>query len=516
MLSKKFFRSFFIVGEIAIGLLTSCSVGPSYSAPEVEVPAKWKNPHCESCDYDGQFIYLDYWWEVFNDEKLNTLEQWAIGHNRNLYIAFERIQEYRGLVGIAAADFYPQLNLSPLYTNTGELLQNYVNPASPLSILDLGPFRAHELFYFLPLTLSYEVDLWGKIRDQYAYAKYNWRAQQEDYDAVLLSLTAGVASVYYQMRAMDAQIDLLNRILKTRQKAYEINQDRYEAKIIFYADVALAAEEINSVLLQYNEAVRQRKVLDDQLAVLIGVPASEFCLEHLPLEDLPPCIPAGVPSEILLRRPDLAEAKYITRATHAMVKQAYSLFFPSLVLTSTGGYESPVFKEFLQWISRYWMLGAQANQIVFDGFRTDSNVDVQKARYLESKGEYQQLVLQAFQEVEDALTNIDLYKNEYEDAAAAIQWAEKAYQLYLDRYELGVTYYIDVVNTERDLLNYQVTQNILRGYRYISTIELIKALGGAWHEAKSPQGITTERTENTDLSKLKSLASACACAPFPD
>ena len=468
---------------LGFGLLAGCSVGPSYSPPDVDVPAAWKNnsENCRSDQDTDQFVYLDYWWEIFSDEQLNELEKWAIEHNRDLYVAFERIQEYRALVGIAAADLYPQLNLSPLYTNTGELIKNYANPNSAIaSSLNLAPFRAHELFYFFPLTLSYEVDLWGKIRDQYCYAKYNWYAQQEDYDAVLLSLTSAVASVYYQLRALDAQIDLLSSIFKTREKALEINQDRYEAKIIFYAEVALAAEELNSVLLQLHEAMRQRKVLDDQLAVLIGMPASEFCLAHLPLDGLPPCIPAGIPSEILLRRPDLAEAMLKTRATHAMVKQAYSLFFPSLTLTATGGYESPILKDFLQWISRYWMLGAQSNQIVFDGFRTGSNLDLQKARFLEAKGEYQQLVLQAFQEVEDALANLDLYQKEYEDSTATIQWAERAYQLYLDRYDLGVTYYIDVVNTERDLLNYQLTLNALRGYRYLSTIQLIKSLGGGW------------------------------------
>ena len=393
-------------------------------------------------------------------------------------MAYERIQEYRALVGIAAADLYPQVNLNPLYTNMGELIQNYINPAS--TIPALGPFRVHELYYFLPLTLSYEVDLWGKIRDQYAFAKYNWRAQQEDYDAILLSLTSSLATVYYQMRALDAQIDLLNSVIKTRQKAFEINQDRYEGKIIFYAEVALAGEELNNVILEYQEASRERKVLEDQLAVLMGVPASEFCLEPFPLDGLPPCIPEGIPSEVLLRRPDLAEAKFQTRAAHAMVKQAYSLFFPSLTLTTIGGYESPVMNLFLKWISRYWMLGASANQIIFDGFRTFSNLDLEIARFLEATGEYQQLVLQAFQEVEDALTNIDSYEKQYDDATATIQWAKKAYQLYLDRYDLGVTYYIDVVNTERDLLNYQITLNVLRGYRYVSTIQLIKALGGGW------------------------------------
>ena len=288
------------------------------------------------------------------------------------------------------------------------------------------------------------------------------------------------------MRAADAQIDLLLKVLKTRQKSLKINQDRFDEKITFYTDVALAAEEIDSVQLQYTEILRQRGVLEDQIAVLIGVPASEFCLESIPLAGVPPCIPEGIPSEILLRRPDIAEAEYQTRSAHAMVKQAYSQFYPSLVLTATGGYESPVLKQFLKWISRYWMEGVQINQLIFDGFKTPYNLALQINRFEEAGGEYQQTVLQAFQEVEDALKNLDSYGKEAEYASGAAKWAEKNYQLFSDRYLLGVINYIDVVNTERDLLNFQINLNSIQGYRFVSTIELIKALGGGWSEADFP------------------------------
>ncbi len=467
--------------------MTGCSVGPSYTPPLIDVPSKWKNKndeHCESCEINegAELTYLDYWWQVFEDDKLDELESLAIENNRDLFVAFERIQEARALMGIAASEFYPQLTLNPLYTNTGELLKNY-GPAAAAATTTLNIsniFRAHELLYFLPVNLSYEVDLWGKIRDQYYSAKYSWLAQKKDYESLMLTLTSNLAFAYYQLRAADAQIDLLSNVLKTRQKAYQINLDRYEGKIIFYADVALAAEEVGSAIIQYDETLRQRNVLEDQIAVLIGVPASEFCLDHMPIKGLPPCIPEGIPSEILLRRPDIAEAEYNTHATHELVKQAYSLFFPSLILTGTGGFESPILKDFLKWISRYWMEGVQINQLVFDGFKTLSNLKLQIARFREASGEYQQQVLLAFQEVEDALTNLNSYAKEYDQAWATTQWAQKAYQLYSDRYSMGVIYYIDVVNTERDLLNFQIVLNAFQGYRYMATIQLIKALGGGW------------------------------------
>lgn len=485
---------------IPLILMLGCSVGPSYESPSVDIPSKWKSndEKCERCEANKIIdqANLDYWWQVFGDVKLEELENLAIENNRDLFVAFERIQEARALMGIAASSFYPQINLTPQYTNTLELIKNYTarnssqtsignkhDIANTLSTnTNIGkPFRAHELFYFIPINLSYEVDLWGKIRDQYDSAKYSWLAQEKAYEVVMLSLTTNLAVAYYQLRAIDAQIDLLLRVLDTRKRAYEINKARFEEKITFYADVTLAAEEVNTVLNQYQEVLRQRNVLEDQIAVLIGVPASEFCLEHMPLKEEPPCIPSGIPSEVLLRRPDIAEAEYITKSDHAAVKGTYSLFFPSLTLTSTGGFESPVYKDFLKWISRYLMGGLQVNQLIFDGFKTPYYLSAQIARFKQASGEYQQQVLIAFQEVENALTDIDSYGRQYDVAVTTSQWAEKTYQLYLDRYTFGVIYYIDVANSERDLLNYQITVNALQGYRYVSTIQLIKALGGGWY-----------------------------------
>lgn len=465
--------------------MTSCSVGPSYHPPCVEIPSAWKNETQErcKCPVDTDVEFLDFWWQVFDDDKLNELENQALENNRDLYLAFERIQESRALMGIAAADFYPQVTLNPLYTNTGELIKNYRNPNNKaLNALSINttPFRTHEFLYFMPFNLSYELDLWGKIRDRYHSAQYNWLAQKKDFEAVTLSLTANLAIAYFQLRTLDAQIDLLLKVLQTRQKAYEINKARYEDEITFYADVTLAAEEINTALIQYHEAVRQRDLVEDQIAVLIGVPASEFCLEHSPLIGLPPCIPSGIPSEVLLRRPDIAEAEYKVRADHALVKEAYSQFFPSLTLTATGGFESPTFKEFLKWISRYWMLGAQVNQLIFDGFKTPYYVEERIALFKQASGEYQQQVLVAFREVEDTLADLEEYAKEYDFATDRAQWAQKTYQLYADRYLLGLIYYIDVANTERDLLNFQIAVNTLQGFRYISTIQFIKALGGGW------------------------------------
>lgn len=465
-----------------MGIAGGCSVGPSYKPPCVEVPSTWKTARNEKCadNPPQEFNYFDKWWQVFEEPKLNELEEWALKNNRDLFIAYERVQEYRALMGVAAANFYPQLTLNPLYSNLGELMKTYapVPKNSPIVIPNL--FRAHEMLFSLPLNLSYEVDLWGKLRDIYASAKYNWLAQQKQYETTMLSLTSSLATAYYQLRAADAQADLLQKVLVSRRKALEINSDRYDDGIVFYAEVALAGEEVDTVITQLEEAIRQRKVLENEIAVLIGVPAAEFCLPFMPLESLPPCIPENLPSEVLLQRPDVAQAEFDMRAQNALVKEAYTQFFPSLTLTGSLGFQSPVFKEFLKWLSRYWMEGAQVNQLVFDGFRAPYNVKVQMARLREASGGYQQTILIAFQEVEDSLVNLNSYAREFDSTFATVGWAQKAYDLYKDRYAMGLINYIDVVNTERDLLNYQIDLNTLRGFRYLATIQLIRSLGGGW------------------------------------
>jgi len=474
---------------LALATLAGCSVGPTYKQPPAPTPIDWKNK-VSNCDGKnaGEMVYLDYWWQVFEDPKLEELETIAVQNNRDIYAAYQRIQEARAIMCISAGNLAPQIFEQPQYTNTFELIKNYVNPQNTTiqNIPQSGqPFRAHELFYFWPLNLTWEIDLWGKLQDQVNSDKYRWQAQKKDYQNIMLSLTSNLAIAYYQLRTLDARIDLLKSVLVTRQKALEINSARYEGQIVFYADVTLSEEEVQDAIIQYDEALRQRNVLENQIAVLTGVPASEVCLEHNPLSGLPPCIPSGIPSEVLLRRPDIAEAELFVRSDNELIKKAYALFYPSLILTATGGFESPIFKDFIRWFSRYLMLGAQSNQLVFDGFITENNLYLQISRFKEASAQFQQQVLIAFQEVENALGDIESYADQYNSAVDTVQWAGKTYELYNDRYKMGVIYYINVVNTERDLLNFQILANSLQGNRFVATIQLIKALGGGWDAVAS-------------------------------
>ncbi|CCB85035.1 efflux transporter outer membrane subunit [Parachlamydia acanthamoebae] len=453
----------------ALFLTSGCMVGPDYRPPCIDAPAAWKGPN-EGPDFCEE---VENWWEIFDDQRLNNLEALAVSNNRNLFAAFERVQEARYRAGVVAADLYPQFTLDPLYSNQEVLLKTLGAPSTFL--------RVHELLYNLPLNLSYQMDLWGRLTDQYYAAKYTWEAQIEDYRLVLLNLTTDLATAYYQLRAADSQIDLLIATLKTRNKAFDINKSRYEAKIVNYSDVSRAGLEVQNALTQYEEMVRQRNVLENRIAVLLGVQPSEFFLEHMPLTTLPPRIPAGIPSEVLLQRPDIAEIERNMASAHALVKAAYASFFPSLELTGLVGYSSPALKYFLKHKSFWWMYGASMDQTVFDGFRKTDNLCLQWSTFKEIGYQYQQQVFVAFQEVENALSDIQQYAEEYESSKKAVEWAKTTTKIARDRYFQGVTFYLDVMDSERDELSAEIIQNNLQGLRFVSTIQLINALGGSWN-----------------------------------
>lgn len=471
-------------------IVSGCRVGPHYEPPAPAVPEEWKN----SQPTVVQAAFVDFWWEVFNDCTLNELEQCAVQNNPTLYAALERVFEARALACVEASNLYPQLFLNPSYNDFGALTQ--VNLPSGVNIPGLSggipPFRIHQMQYMLPLNLNYELDLWGKLRDNYDAAAFNADAQTEAYFSSMLTLTADLASTYFQLRTLDATIDLLKANIETRRKNLELTNSRFNKGLVTYLDVTQAQVDFATVQSNYHNAVRLRRLAENQIAVLTGQIASDFCLAHNPLKGVPPVIPAGIPSTILLQRPDIAQAERAMAAEHALVNSAYASFFPSISLTGALGYLSPDASQFTKWISRYWMLGANGSQMVFDGGRDSCTLKAAWARFRESSGFYQQQVLAAFREVEDALNNIEQQAKEEEQLKIASEASRKAVDISLNRYRNGVSIYLEVVENERLQLEVEVERINRQGALYISTVQLIKALGGSWETGESPQPTSEE------------------------
>lgn len=458
--------------------LTGCRLGPVYTPPCTEVPNEWKSAAPENIQ-----TCVDLWWEVFQDEHLNELEQLAILNNYDLFSSLNRIAEARAIAGVERADLFPQLTLNPSYMNTGTLFKIYGLSAFPIPPgTVINPIlRVHEMEYTFPFNLNYELDFWGKIRGEWESAVFNAQAKEEAFRMLLLSLTTDLASFYFNLRALDADLAMLRATIESRQKSFDLIQKRNSSGLANQLDVARATLQLSNVEAEYEDALRQRMLFENAIATLIGVPASLFCMQTLPLESEPPIIPAGLPSDILLRRPDIAEAERSMASEHALIGVAYASYYPSLSLTGALGFASPDIKNFFSWNSRFWMIGANIAQVIFDGGRTQSFVEAAWARYNQTRGKYQQTIVRAFQEVEDALNNIEQQAKQAQYLDTSVQAASRTLQLSNSRYLNGLANYLDVMDSQREELAAKRVWINVQGARYVSTVQLIKALGGGWN-----------------------------------
>ena len=448
-------------------LLSGCRVAPKYQIPVTECPEVWKNEK-ESV---RPLKNSDRWWEVFDDENLNKLEQQALNNNKDLYAAYERVLQARSLAGIAAAETRPQINCDPNYNNEGILYMLY----DPIRIE-----REHRRRNHIPFNLTYEIDLWGKLQKAYESQILNAEAEEEAFNTLVLILTSDLAASYFQLRTYDTDLNVLQQIINSRKRAYGIAKNRYESKIISYSDVTRAEFEYKNTESKYFRTLRLRNIQENKIAVLLGIIPSHFKIEPDSLKQHPPNIPPGLPSEVLLQRPDITEAERVRASEHASLGVAYASFFPSLSLTGALGFSSPELKDFLSWKSRFWAMGANAFQPIYDGGLLKSNLDFAIARFKEADAEYQQQVLKAFQEVEDALADLQGLNDENESLSQALLAVKTAYKISSDRYDRGIISYTDVIDTERQELDSKRILIEILGQKYIATIQLIKALGGRW------------------------------------
>lgn len=476
----------------------SCCVGPRYAPPAVEIPVEWKG--VETPTNVPPAPSTAHWWTIFNDSKLDELEMLAICNNPDLFTAMARIAEAWEAAGVKRADLFPTVDTTPNFNKTNQLFKIYLpnNFNFPILSQDLGnPFRIHEYNYSLPFNLRYEFDLWGKFRNQYKSAFRSAEAQEEAYQTALLSLTSDVAGTYFHARTLDSTIDILRKTVAARNKTLELARSRFEAGLISYDNLASAELEKCNTESDLEEAIRQRGVQENVLATLLGVPASEFQLASAPLADHLPTIPAGIPSSILRRRPDIAQAERNMAAQHAQIGVAYADLFPAVSLTTTLGFFSPTAADFLTWQSRFLSITVGAVQALFDAGRRRREIRRQWARFAQAAGSYQQQVIGAFAEVENALVSLEFQAKQVESLLCARESAKRLTALSFNRYRIGSANYIEVVTNERSELEAQRAYVAVEGQRYQSTILLIKALGGSWNDYRLPPAVTPDVDEKT-------------------
>jgi NodT family efflux transporter outer membrane factor (OMF) lipoprotein len=459
-------------------MISGCTVGPRYAKPTTPAPPAYKEvpPDWKSAQPSDQ-IAKGKWWEIYQDPQLNALEEQINVSNQNLKAAEAQFEQARALVRFNRAAYYPTVSANP--SAAREHLSSH-RPLVPSSTENTGTDLV------IPLDVSYEADVFGRIRHSVEAARADAQASAADVESVRLSLHAELAFDYFEMRTLDAEEQLLLSNVTSFERALDLTQSRYKGGVASAVDVAQAQTQLENTRTQAIDVLVLRAQNEHAIATLIGQPASTFNSPVVAWNAPPPDIPPGVPSELLERRPDIAAAERRVAAANARVGIARAAYFPIFNLTGSGGFESTAITTLIQGPSGFLTVGAAAAQTVFDGGRRRAVTEQDRAAFDESVANYRQTVLNAFQEVEDNLAILRILNDEAAAQQAAVAAAEHSLELSTNRYKGGVVSYLEVTTAQSTALaDERAAVDILR-QRMTASVSLIKALGGGWNSANLP------------------------------
>jgi NodT family efflux transporter outer membrane factor (OMF) lipoprotein len=448
--------------------MTGCMVGPKYSRPGAEVPAAYKEtPPAQSAAQN----LPEKWWRVFNDPQLNALEEQIKVSNQNLKESEAQYRQARALVRIYRSDLYPTVTAAPTATK-----YRYSDNKPPVTVESGATFND----YVLPGDVSYEIDLWGRVRHNIQYYRESAQASAADLATLNLSLESELAMDYFELRSADAQEKLLTSTVGDYERTLQLTEDRHTGGLASDLDVQQAATQLEATRSQATDVGVARSQFEHAIAVLTGKPPADLTLAFSPAADPPPAIPPGLPSEILKRRPDVAAAERRIAAANEQIGIARAAYFPSISLTGSGGFESGVLGTFLQGASLFYTVGADATETLFDAGRRRGMTEQAQANYDQTVATYRQTVLGAFQDVEDNLAALRILDQESRSEDLAVRAATRATELSLNQYKGGIANYLQVLTAQTaQLADQRAAVDILRR-RLDASVGLIKALGGGW------------------------------------
>ncbi|MDB6055087.1 MAG: transporter, hydrophobe/amphiphile efflux family [Verrucomicrobiales bacterium] len=469
-------------GAITIFLIlalfsANAAVGPDYQRPSTPTPESYKS--LDSTNKWKEAKPLDdsskgKWWEIFGDSQLNELEEQAFTGNQDLKAAVARVDQSRASARVARSQFFPNITLDPSFQR-----QKY----SPNQIPSFGNVTANTLT--APVDLSYEIDLWGRIKRGFEGARAEAGATVAAWQNVLLTLQADIAQTYFSIRSADAEIATLSGTLGLRNEQLQLTRGRFEGGIGNELDIARAETEVALTEAESAAIAQRRAELENALAILLGANPSTFKLA--PLETTgshwspkAPGIPAGLPSALLERRPDVSEAERQLAAANSRIGVAKAAFFPVLRLTGSAGYVSSDLDSLFSWDSKVWSIGPSLSLPIFAGGRNKANLARSRSAYEEAVAHYRQRVLVAFGEVENSLSGIKFLTLQAAAQDRAMASAQRAADLATQRYTSGIVNYLDVVDANRAALATRRAQAQLTGQQLNATVQLIKAIGGSW------------------------------------
>ncbi|MGH6646991.1 efflux transporter outer membrane subunit [Aquabacterium sp.] len=461
----------------AVALLSACTtVGPDFAAPRFEPVANYR--HAASQGADAAQMPLDSW-TLFGDATLDALERRALRDSPNVQAAGQRMLEAQALLGVAQADDGVKLgvNASSAYSRSSE---------NTSQAIMLGRHAIKGSNFTLGASLSYELDLWGRVHRAVESADAQALAARYDRDGVLLMLTHQVAMGYFQLRGADAEIAILESALDTRRESEQLVSARFDTGLSNELDLSRARIERANAEADLHEARRQRQTLEHGLAVLVGASPSEPLIATLGSAaksalPLPPAIPVGLPASLLAQRPDLSSSVAGLRSLNAQVGVAESAFYPSLSLTGNFGFASQKLRELTNDGSQQFSVGPLALSLpIFDGGHNQANLAASQARYAQALATHRGKLLTALREVEDALSDTQQRQLQADAQAQAQQAAARAYEVARARYERGVSSYLDVTDAQRSSLAADRAAAQIRTQRLLAAVNLARALGGGW------------------------------------
>jgi NodT family efflux transporter outer membrane factor (OMF) lipoprotein len=419
------------------------------------------------------------WWWIFQDPQLDALEAQVDVSNQNLKAAQAQYQQARAILRYYRADYYPTVTAGPSATRT-RVSSNAPPPGSISDGITYNDFS-------LPFDLSYQVDVWGRVRRTVESYREQAQASAADLATVNLSMHADLAVDYFLARSLDAEEELLNSTVTQYQQALDLIQSRFAGGVASEVEVQQASTQLETTRAQAIDVGVARAQYEHAVAILIGKPPAEFSLPPLPLTAPPPPIPVSVPSQLLERRPDIAAAERRVAAANAQIGVAKSAYYPQISLGAAGGFESTSITTLLQGPSGLWSFGFSAAETIFDAGRRRAVSDQAIAGYDQTVANYRETVLTGFEQVEDNVAALRILEHEAQVQDKAVIAAQKYLVLANTRYTGGVTSYLEVTTAETAALSDEVTAVNILGRRMVDAVSLVQALGGGWDRSALPQ-----------------------------
>jgi NodT family efflux transporter outer membrane factor (OMF) lipoprotein len=499
-------------------LVAGC-VGPAYVKPKVDTPTAFKES--SPAAYQGadpgawqpaqpqDAALKGKWWEVFGEPELNGLEDQLNINNQNIAQFFQNFMAARAQVGIARAAYFPTLTTDPSATrthtsgalgkgvavNTGTGAAGGTSGGSTTAVGSSGTtFNEFQM----PFDVSWEPDLWGRVRNTVREARYAAQVSAADLENERLTEQAALAEFYFQLRGQDALQDLFNKTIEAQKKSLELTKVLLETGIdspedVAQAEVTLANTEATAVGVATNRAIYEHAI-----AMLIGKPASDFSMPVKILATPVPVVPVDIPSKLLQRRPDVAAAERTMAEANALIGVETAAYFPTLDLTAAGGWEAAAISTLFHAPARFWSLGASASETIFDGGLRSSTLRQYNAQFNADAAAYRQTVLTAFQQVEDYIATVRVLSQQIERQRAAVAAAQRFLDIATSRYQTGIDPYLNVITAQTTLLSDQQTEVTLRVSEMTAAVQLIQALGGGWDIQQLPSAgdVTTRKVAN--------------------